>query len=118
MTSNFSTSHVQQVAELVKRLTPDEIKELLRLAPRLRAASVAAGQQDELVHWAREQMSQYSDLARPMQADDDFLGDATVADYFARSETEREDIWAELYAAAIMPFLATAPIITQKGGDL
>ena len=102
MTSNISTRHVQQVAELVKRLTPDEMKELLRLAPGLRAASVAASQQDELGHWAREQMSRYSDLARPMQADDDFLDDTMVADYFARSEAERERIWGELYAAAIV----------------
>ncbi len=101
MTSNFSTRHVQQVAELVNRLTPDEIQELLRLAPRLQAAPAATGQQDDLIRWAGEQMTQYSDLARPMQADDDFLGDATVADYFARSDTEREQIWADLYAAAI-----------------
>jgi hypothetical protein len=36
-----------------------------------------------------------------MQAEDAFLGDRTVADYFALPEAERERLWADLYTAAI-----------------
>lgn len=105
MTRNVSTHHVQQVAELVKRLTADEIEELLRLVPELQAASIVAEPHDELVEWAQQLMNRQSGEARPMRAEDYFLGDLTIADYFARPEEEREKIWADLYATAI----ASAP---------
>ena len=101
MTINASTRHVQQVAELVRRLTPDEIQELLQLVPELQAASTIVEPQDELIEWVQQQMSRHSSETHPMQAEDNFLGDMTVADYFAQPEVERERIWANLYAAAI-----------------
>jgi hypothetical protein len=73
-TNPISTHHVRQVAELVQRLNLEEIQELFRLAPKLQVASAAAGQQADLVQWARQQLDQHLDKARPMQADDSFLG--------------------------------------------
>jgi hypothetical protein len=100
-TSSISSRHVRQVAELVKRLNSDEIRELFRLVPRLQAESAAANQQADLVNWAREQLAQHADQAHPMQDEDIFLADTTVADYFALPDVERERIWVELYATAI-----------------
>jgi hypothetical protein len=100
-TTNPSTRHVQQVAELVKRLNRDELRELLQLVPRLQTEAAALNQPDELVAWVREQLAQYATVARPMQEDDLFLANQTVAEYFALAEAERERIWTELYTAAI-----------------
>jgi hypothetical protein len=87
------------VAELVRRLDQDEIRELIRLVPRLQKEAI--GEQIGLVRWAREQMAQYADEARPMQGEDAFVGDMTVKAYFALPEADRERIWDELYATAI-----------------
>ncbi len=100
-TSSISSRHIRQVAELVKRLNSDEIRELFRLVPRLQAESIAADQQADLINWAREQLAQHADQAHPMQDEDIFLADTTVADYFALPDAERERVWAELYATAI-----------------
>jgi len=94
-----ASRHVWRVAELVRRLDQDEIRELVRLAPRLRRE--VAGERSDLVRWAREQMAQYADEARPVQREDAFVGDTTVEAYFALPEAEREHIWDELYATAI-----------------
>jgi len=107
-----SSRHVQQVAELVRRLDRDEIQQLIRLVPQLRAGSeTATGQpgdsaqeirhREDLVRWVRDRMAQYTTPARPMQSEDAFLGGMTVEAYFALPEAEREGIWDELYAAAI-----------------
>ena len=100
-TTNPSTRHVRQVAELVKRLNRDELRELLQLVPGLQTEAAVLNQPDELVAWVHEQLAPYTTAARPMQADDLFLADKTVADYFALPEAERERIWLELYTAAI-----------------
>jgi hypothetical protein len=97
--TDATSRHVQQVAELVRRLDQDEIRELIRLVPRLHKE--VAGERSSLVQWAREQMAQYADEARPMQGEDVFVGDTTVEAYFALPDAERERIWDELYAAAI-----------------
>ena len=101
MNATNLSRHVRQVAELVKRLNRDELQELLRLVPKLQSEAVALSQPDELVEWAREQLAQHATVARPMQEDDLFLADKTVAEYFALPEAERERIWIELYTAAI-----------------
>ena len=94
--------HVQQVAELVRRLNRDEIRELVRLVPQLQLEQEeVAGQRNELVQWARGQMAQHTGQARPMRDEDPFIGDMTVEAYFALPESERERIWEELYATAI-----------------
>ncbi len=98
MTDTISR-HVWQVAELVRRLDRDEIRELVRLVPRFQRG--VTGEQSGLVRWAREQMAQYTDEARLMRGEDVFVGDMTVEAYFALPEAERERIWDELYAAAI-----------------
>ncbi|MFQ6058002.1 MAG: hypothetical protein ACE5MB_03860 [Anaerolineae bacterium] len=98
-TTDATSLHVRQVAELVRRLNQDEIRELIRLVPRLQRE--VTGERSGLVQWAREQMAQYADEARPMQGEDTFIGNTTVEAYFALPEAERERIWDELYAAAI-----------------
>ena len=100
-TNNFLTRHVKQVAELVRHLTPEEMRELLRLVPKLQIEAFAVSSPDDDVLWAREQLAQYNAEARPMAADDLFLDDRTVAEYFALPEAEREQIWTDLYATAI-----------------
>jgi len=96
---NMASRHVRQVAELARRLSREEIQELIQLVPQLRKE--ATGKQSDLVHWAREQMAQYRDESHPMQGEDAFIGDTTVEAYFALPEAERERIWNELYATAI-----------------
>ena len=97
--TDATSRHVWQVTELVRRLDRDEIRELIRLVPRLQRE--VTGERSGLVRWAREQMAQYADEARPMQGEDAFVGGATVKAYFALPDAERERIWDELYAAAI-----------------
>jgi len=96
---------VQKVAELVRRLDPDEIRQLIRLVPQLhekpQVVTEKDDEADELVLWVREQMAQYATESRPMRDDDPFLGGITVGAYFALPGAERERIWGELYAQAI-----------------
>ena len=100
--TNTSSRHVQQVAELIRRLNRDEIRQLIRLVPPLlEEREKTIGRRDGLTQWAREQMAPYANQARPMQPQDAFLSDMTVEAYFALAEAERERIWDELYAAAI-----------------
>lgn len=97
-----SSRHVQQVAELVRRLNRDEIRELIRLVPQLQLEQEeATRQREDLIQWAHEQMAQHAGQARSMRDEDAFIGEMTVEAYFALSESERERIWDELYAAAI-----------------
>ena len=96
---NMASRHVRQVAELARRLSREEIQELIQLVPQL--CKEATGKQSDLVHWAREQVAQYRDESHPMQGEDAFIGDTTVEAYFALPEAERERIWNELYATAI-----------------
>ena len=101
-TNDISGKHVKQVAELVRRLTRDEIKQLIRLVPQLRVeVETAADKKSELAKWAREQMARYEHEAHPPQTEDRFIGDTTVETYFELPEAERERIWDELYATAI-----------------
>jgi hypothetical protein len=101
-TTNTSSRHVQQVAELIRRLNRDEIRQLIRLVPPLlEEREKTIGRRDGLAQWAREQMAPYANQARPMQPQDAFLSDMTVEAYFALAEAERERIWDELYVAAI-----------------
>jgi hypothetical protein len=100
-TGSISDRHVQQVAELVQRLNRNEIRELLRLVPKLQAEAATTDPPADLVQWVGEQMAQYAPKARPMQAEDAFLEDKTVAEYFALPDPERERIWTDLYAEAI-----------------
>ena len=81
-----TSRHVWQVAELVRRLDQDEIRELIRLVPRLQKEAI--GERIGLVRWTREQMAQYADEARPMQGEDAFVGDMTVKAYFALPEAD------------------------------
>ena len=99
ITTNVTSRHVWQVAELVQRLDRDEIQALIQLVPRLREE--ATGERDDLVEWAREHKAQYTGEARSMQEKDAFIGDMTVEAYFALPEAKRERIWDELYAVAI-----------------
>ena len=100
--TEISSRHVQQVAELVRRLNRDEIRQLIQLVfPLLEANEKTSKRRDSLAQWAREQMAPYANQARPMQPQDAFLHDKTVEAYFALAETERERIWDELYAVAI-----------------
>jgi len=109
---NAPSRHVQQVAELVRRLDRDEIRQLIWLVPQLQAESETVTwkqgdsaqevrQREDLVRWVRDRMAQYAYPAHPMRGEDAFLGDMTVEAYFALPEAERERIWDELYAAAI-----------------
>jgi hypothetical protein len=100
-TETVSSQHVRQVAELVRRLNEEEIRELLRLVPKLQVEAAAVGQPDDLVAWAREQLAHHALEAHLMQDEDMFLENKTVAEYFALPEEERERIWAEIYTAAI-----------------
>ena len=88
---NMASRHVRQVAELARRLSREEIRELIQLVPQLRKE--ATGKQSDLVQWAREHMAQYKDEAHPMQGEDAFVSDTTAEAYLALPEAERERIW-------------------------
>ncbi len=93
---------VTQVAELVRRLNRDELRQLIRLVPELQAEQEnLTGRREDLVKWAREQMAPYAVEARPMRPEDTFIEDTTIAGYFDLPEEERERIWTRLYTRAI-----------------
>jgi hypothetical protein len=101
-TENTPSQHVLQVAKLVRLLGQGEIRQLIRLVPQLQAEREGvADNRASLVRWAREQMAPYEHQTRPMQDEDAFVGDMSVAAYCDLPEAERDRIWNDLYARAI-----------------
>jgi hypothetical protein len=107
MTTNSSpTSYaipVRQLARLVQSLNRREKARLLQLVPELQTiqpeeAGISAEQESLIVYFE----SKYPELneLEPLQGDELFCGDLTVAEFFALPEEQQARVWEEVYTEA------------------
>ncbi len=108
-TPDQPTARVQQAAQLIQQLTPQEIGQLVEMVPslqrpaskkRLRYGIVS----DEMRQHVLREVAALGEGYRPMQADDPFVGDMSVAEFFSLSDEEQEQLWAELHLLDIDDF--------------
>ncbi len=93
---------VKQVAEIIRRMSREELAELVRLVPDLqevklqeeKPAPARKWDEAELREYFKKKLEELGGEARPMRDDDPFLGGLTVGEFFALPDEEQEAIWA------------------------
>lgn len=98
---------VEQVANIIRQMSPQEKEKLLRLVPDLQKVepreekpTPARWDEAELREYFLKRMEELGGESRPMQDDDPFLGGLTVREYLELSDEEDKAMWDRLYAEA------------------
>jgi hypothetical protein len=90
---------VEQVAALIRRMTPKERAQLVELVPELRhEASLPTGQRDLIDYFSSKLEALPS--APLMRDEDPFIGGLSVREFFALPEKEQARLWDEAHARA------------------
>lgn len=90
---------IEQVAALIRRMTPEERALLVDLVPELRhGTSLAEGQRDLMSYFAAKLEAFPS--APLMRDEDPFIGGLSVREFFALPEKEQARVWDEAHARA------------------
>jgi hypothetical protein len=86
--------YVQQLAGVVRRLKPDELRQLVELVPELRPipSDRAMREEQAAVAYFRQAASR---LPSP---EDEFINGLSYADYFALSPSEQDALWDRIFA--------------------
>ena len=99
MTTNLSIP-VEQVARLIQGFSRQQKIRLLQLVPDLQALSVKNAdipeEQIKLMAYFQAKMEKLPQRT-PLQADDIFVGDLTVAEFFALPEQDQDRVWQEAH---------------------
>jgi hypothetical protein len=95
---------VEKVARLIQTFDRQQKALLIQPVPELRTirpeeANISA-EQAELMAYFQNKMKDLSEEQRPMQDDDLFVSDLTVAEFFTLPETEQARLWHEAHQAA------------------
>jgi hypothetical protein len=98
--------YVQRLSQVLRRLTPVELNQLVRLVPELQRASSAetsAAEQEAIAYFRRAAM----DLTggKLPSVHDEFLEGMTYQSYFALPEASQDALWERIFAE-------------EKGGSL
>ncbi|MCB0190387.1 MAG: hypothetical protein KDJ65_00435 [Anaerolineae bacterium] len=99
MTRNLS-SPVEQVARLIQGFSQEQKIRLLQLVPDLQALSVKnvdiPAEQIKLMAYFQTKMEQLLQRT-PLQANDIFVGDLTVAEFFTLPEEAQDRAWQDAH---------------------
>ena len=105
------TLSLEQIADTIRRLGRDGMRELIRLVPELREVGVpveevAPSQRDpgELRTWYTAKVKEVGPGYRTMQDNDPFLDGLTVGEYFALTDEEQKALWDRLYTEELDRF--------------
>jgi hypothetical protein len=106
---NRPTSRVQQVAHLIRQLTPREMGQLMELVPSLRRPVQGKRVRYDIVgqdvrEYVLRELAALGDDYRPMQADGPFVGGMSVSEFFGLSEEEQARLWDEKHQMDIDDF--------------
>ncbi len=123
------TQRTRQTADMVRRLSHEELTQLVNLVPMLRRFLVRRREptidKAELKAYLLQEMAQLGDEYRPMRDGDPFLGGLTVGEYFSLSDRERAETWEDIHSMAIDDFEerdvkpeAVLPRLVQPGEAL
>ena len=86
--------YVQRLAGVMRRLKPDELRQLVELVPELRPvlSERAVREQQTAVAYFRQAASRLSSLQ------DEFIDGLSYADYIALSPSEQDALWDRIFA--------------------
>jgi hypothetical protein len=103
------TPRVQQMAQQIMQLTPQEISQLVRLVSALRRPTKIKSARyevraPEFRDYVLRELANLGDEYRPMGEDDSFIGGLRVKEYFALPDTEQERLWNEQHRMEIDDF--------------
>lgn len=106
---DMPTPRVQQMAQQIQQLTPQEIGQLLKLAPALRRARPTEKpayqmNQQAIRDYIQQEVTALGSEYRAMQDTDPFIGGLSVREYFALSDAEQERLWDEQHVMEIDDF--------------
>jgi hypothetical protein len=94
---------VNQVARLIRTFDREQIMRLVELVPELQTIHseklTISTEQAELADYFDRQFQNLSAYP-PMQDDDPFVGELTVAEFFALPEVDQDRIWSEAHLEA------------------
>lgn len=92
-------SHVRQPAQVLRRLTPEEMSQLVQLVPELERAPSAKVLEEE-----REAVAYFRQAAMELTGgrlpslQDEFIEGLTYEAFFALPEIEQDALWAQIFA--------------------
>ncbi len=86
--------YVQRLADVMRRLKPDELRQLVELIPELRPvpSDRAVREEQAAVAYFRQAASKLPSL------EDEFIDGLSYADYFALSPSEQDALWDRIFA--------------------
>ncbi|HRW06923.1 MAG TPA: hypothetical protein P5121_17595 [Caldilineaceae bacterium] len=90
---------VHAVAQVMQRFSAGELRQLIALVPALQEMVPVAA--DPLIAHFRA-LGQAQRQGQPANADDQFLGGLTYAQYFGLSEAEQDALWAQLFVESTL----------------
>ena len=89
---------LEQIAALIKRMSPEDRRQLIKLVPELHYEAVPTKRTIEDARESVEQLRQelLEELGgQPLSPDEPFLGGLTLGQYLDLPETERAKLWDE-----------------------
>lgn len=91
--------YVRKLAGVIRRLTPEEMHQLIQLVPELERARApeAVKEEQEAVTYFRRAAMELTDGTLP-SLQDEFLEGLTYQEYFALPEAEQDAIWEQMFA--------------------
>ncbi len=94
---------IEQVARLIRSFSRAQKAQLLLLVPELQTIRPEElnipDEQTDLIAYFQQKMDALPEQ-RPLQDDDLFLAELTVAEFFALPEAEQDRLWQEAHRAA------------------
>ena len=91
--------YVQKLAQVIRRLTPEEMHQLVQLVPELeraRAPEAVEEEQQAAAYFRHAAMELTGGTLPSLQ--DEFLEGLTYEEYFALSEAEQDALWERIFA--------------------
>ncbi|MBI4769361.1 MAG: hypothetical protein HY784_02835 [Chloroflexi bacterium] len=86
--------------QLLRRLTPPELQQVVALMPELRRLSAETDRRQSAADYWRRVLNEERGGYHP-SLNDQFLIGLTYREYFALSETEQDDFWERMFAEEV-----------------
>lgn len=103
---------VQRAAVLIKEMEPQEVRQLIKLAPILKEAAIQVQQKPtfdkdhltQIKEYFQSKMASLGKGNRPFQAEDSFISGTTWGEFLALTEEEQRHLWEAQFTWEIDDF--------------
>ena len=90
--------HVYRLAQILKRLTPQEMEQLVELVPELKRAEMPKALEEEMEAASRlRRLAMELTRGEMPSRRDEFIGGLTYEEFFSLSEEEQDAIWERIF---------------------